>query len=118
MTDYKITKSECESRVEGLVCTRCGGKLTAIETVDNAGSPTHWPGCEPCSHFDYGAKPEVFNIARKLVDDHGYRHYNDGSLDDDEETKAYHRSCEIAHACGVVRNVLFLASDHDERCSK
>lgn len=68
MTDFIVTKAECEARIEG-VCPGCGGALTAIETVDNAHRPTHWQGCETCCVFTEGCDPKDHAIARQLVEE-------------------------------------------------
>jgi len=68
MCDYIVSKKECQERILG-VCRGCGGKLTPIETVDNAGRPTYWSGCERCGVFDGGCDPKMHKIARRLVED-------------------------------------------------
>lgn len=66
---YIMTKEQCEAgiNIRPVVCRRCGGHLSAIETVDNSGRPTYWPGCEACDHFDYGVERRVFLAALWLV---------------------------------------------------
>jgi hypothetical protein len=106
--EHKITEAECRSKISG-VCSRCGGKLEPIDTMDNARSPTFWPGCTKCLTFDYGVDERVYKIAKQLVDE-GYRHYHsiEHSLDDNEETRAYKLREQVGGACGVVRRVLWL----------
>lgn len=68
---YRTTKEQCQSMISG-VCSRCGGELKPIETVDNSGNPTYWSGCESCSVFDWGIDPEVFEIATRMVRKHHF----------------------------------------------
>lgn len=69
MTNYRITKKECENRInKNKVCSHCGNKLSAIETVDNAGNPTYWIGCKSCQRYDIGIERKYFEIARELVE--------------------------------------------------
>lgn len=105
---YKITKEQCRTHIFG-VCSRCGGGITPMETVDNAGDPTFWPGCEKCMCFDHGVDRKIFKTAEKLVND-GYRHYShiDHDSSDDEEIKRYKVGSQISGACGLVRDVLHI----------
>lgn len=66
--EYKVTKEECEARISG-VCPGCAGPVTAIETEDNSGQPTHWPGCEHCGVFTGGYPAELQRLARLLVEE-------------------------------------------------
>ena len=112
MTEYKISKEQCQTNING-VCSHCGGELVPLETVDNAGAPTFWIGCESCSRFESGVSPEIFKAAEKLVTQFGYRHYHhmSESPNDSEEMKAYHQSCQISGACRVVQQVLCITDD-------
>lgn len=76
--EYKTTKQECEGTIShnGYVCSQCGSNLSAIETVDNSGAPTFWPGCEKCSRFDYGVSPIIFQVAKEMVTEQYYVHYS------------------------------------------
>ena len=67
MKHYKTTKEECEKNIFG-ICEGCGDNLTAIETIDNAGDPTYWQGCERCNCFRAGVQKKYFEVARKLVE--------------------------------------------------
>jgi hypothetical protein len=66
-TKYMISKEDCEKTING-VCPGCGGTLAAIETVDNAGRPTYWVGCEHCGVYTNGVPIEYYKIARAIVD--------------------------------------------------
>ena len=65
--EYKITKEQCQSMING-ICSRCGGKLEPIETVDNCGDPTFWQGCNKCSRFDSGVDLVTYLTAKELVE--------------------------------------------------
>ncbi|MFH1525821.1 MAG: hypothetical protein ABIG69_04080 [Bacteroidota bacterium] len=49
------------------VCEGCGGELEPLETVDNAGNPTFWVGCQKCYCFRAGIDPKYFDIAQILI---------------------------------------------------
>lgn len=100
MTEYKITEQECQDKIDG-VCSRCGGELSPIETVDNSRDPTFWPGCKKCSHFDWGIDADVFAIAKSMVVDHHYKRY---SHTDDEGS-------QINGACGIILLVRQVTED-------
>lgn len=104
--EYKISKEQCAATIVG-VCTRCGGPLEPLETVDNSRNPTFWSGCPVCCCFDCGIAPEIYATAQKLVDG-GYRHYSHISEDskDDEETKLHKNRQHISGACQLVSDVL------------
>lgn len=72
--EYVVTKEQCEQNIKG-VCEGCGGPLVAMETVDNAGNPTHWTGCPKCCKFRQGIDAKYFKIARKLVEENIIRPY-------------------------------------------
>ena len=106
--EYKITKEHCAKKISG-VCSQCGGKVEPLETVDNAGDPTYWNGCNKCQKFDNGVEPELYEIARRMVTERNFR-YNNYIIDkenDSVEKKQYNLECQISSACGVVRDVLF-----------
>ena len=64
---YVMSFEDCQKSIGG-VCAGCGGEIVPVETVDNADQPTHWAGCMKCGRFGNGVLPEVFSIARKLVE--------------------------------------------------
>ncbi len=64
---YVTTKKRCESQIGDVVCPGCGGKVVPIRTVDNAGNPTYWSGCNYCQKFTPGCKKEIRKIAKELV---------------------------------------------------
>ena len=105
---YMITKEECQKAISG-VCSRCGGELHPIETVDNADNPTFWCGCESCCHFDNGVSPLVFRIAEALTESGNYPyHHNLPQRTDDEELKKYRISSQNSGNCSIVLQVLNL----------
>ena len=73
---YQITKEECQASIGKNVCSSCGGKLEPIETVDNSGRPTFWTGCMACCRYDSGVLRETFEIAKVLVERHGFKLYS------------------------------------------
>ena len=110
--EYKITKKKCKGMIRG-ICSRCGGKIEPIETVDNGGSPTYWAGCTSCMVFDNGVTLETYEIAKRLVEERHYRHYSHMSdnIKDDEEMKRYKKGSQISGTCGLVRDVLKIRED-------
>jgi len=104
--DYMISKQECADGISG-VCSRCGGQLEPLETVDNARNPTYWGGCKSCMRFDDGVTPEVYATAKAMVED-GFRPYRHMSAEtgDDEDMKRYKARVQIGGACSIVRQVL------------
>jgi hypothetical protein len=105
---YEITKEHCQTTIHG-VCNGCGGKIEPIETVDNAGSPTFWPGCNNCHKFCYGVSEEVFRIARKLVCERHERYYHEPEPSDPEKRKYWIES-QTSGMCSIVSFVLSLSS--------
>jgi len=103
---YRISKEQCAATIKG-VCTRCGGPLEPLETVDNSRNPTYWSGCPVCCCFDGGIDSKIYTTAKQLVDQ-GYHHYSHIREDssDDEATKLYKKQSQIAGTCSVVRDVL------------
>lgn len=80
MKKYKTTKKECEAKInKDYVCERCGRKIIAIETVDNADNPTFWAGCwhtdnitkDSWGHFTSGVPKHIYELAEKLVCEEG-----------------------------------------------
>jgi len=84
--EYSISKEDCKKSIKG-VCEGCGGDLTPIETVDNAGNPTFWAGCEHCSCFRSGIDKKYFVVARKLVEEDKMLPYSRMKRTDYERTK-------------------------------
>ncbi len=105
--EYKITKQQCQDNIKG-VCSHCGGKLEPLETVDNAGDPTFWAGCPGCLCFDNGVKPEIYAVAKVLVEEKWYRPYShiDHDLKDSDDVKRHKLNSQISGACGLVVDVL------------
>lgn len=108
--EYKTTKESCQQTIamNGCICSRCGGDLTPIETVDNSGDPTFWQGCEKCQVFNYGVKPDIYEIAKHMVDEDHYVHYSHmdhPSTRTDEGYKEYWRCSQIDGATGIIRKI-------------
>lgn len=76
--EYQITREQCQKQIDENenVCSCCGGVLSPIDTVDNAGQPTFWIGCQPCGRFDYGVKGLIHRIAKHLVIERNYWAYH------------------------------------------
>ena len=87
---YKITKERCQNSIDSTeyICDYCGGKLEPIETVDNSNNPTFWTGCKSCSRFTAGCPPTVFEIAKRMVEEHHFRYYKDETDSKDNISKA------------------------------
>lgn len=105
--EYKITKEECERNIKG-VCEGCGGLLSAMETVDNAGSPTFWQGCEHCSCFRSGVDQKHFRIARKLIEEYRmvpYSHMNRYEYEQEGRLEYYLES----QTAGLSRQIAYIA---------
>jgi hypothetical protein len=100
---YQVTKAECQARIDG-VCPGCGGPITAIDTVDNSNQPTHWQGCEQCSVFTEGVSPEMYRLARRLVEENVLVPYRIDSGDSPEEC-AYWLHSQTAGAARVLQYV-------------
>lgn len=107
--EYKITEKQCLDSIKpGFICSRCGGSLSALETVDNANDPTFWAGCISCSAFDNGVSKETYQIAKEMVENHNYRHYSH-IYDNECDTQAvrkHNKQSQICGACGIVITVL------------
>lgn len=66
--EYQTTRDQCAGQIRG-VCPGCGGEVIPFDTVDNAGRPTFWPGCEHCSVFTSGVPASAQTLARLLVEE-------------------------------------------------
>ena len=108
---YITTKEECESKIYG-VCEGCGGKLTAIETVDNSGRPTFWQGCEHCSSFRAGVNPKYFKVARKMVEEGrllAYSYMRRSEYEDTPERLQYFldsQTAGLSHNIGYIHRLI------------
>ena len=112
MKTYKITQEQCALNIRG-VCSRCGGNLEPLETVDNSGDPTFWAGCNDCCLFDNGVSREIYTIAQRLVVEHDYRRYSfyENEPGNSAEMKLYKQGQQISGACDIVKKVLHLAEE-------
>ena len=78
-----MNKEACMKRIVG-VCDGCGGTLSAIETIDNSGNQTYWPGCVSCERYTEGVPFKVFKVARQIVEEQlivPYEHIKPGDED-------------------------------------
>ena len=100
MSEYRVTYDQCKEMIHG-VCSRCGGELEPIETVDNSGNPTFWQGCISCSCFDSGVTPEIYKIAKEMVEKHLLRPYSHPCS----------WASQISGACDIVWNVLKISKE-------
>ena len=101
---YQITKEQCQKNISG-VCPGCGGELQPIETVDNAGEPTYWPGCIHCSAFRSGIEKEYFEIARELIEHNEmvpYSHMQRSDYEGNPNKFIYWLDCQTA---GLSHNI-------------
>ena len=105
--EYKITKEECASRING-VCSMCGGQIEPLETVDNSNDTTFWSGCKKCSRLDNGVSEQTYLIAKELVEKNGYRHFShiQDEPNDSEASLEYNKKAQISGACGLVMDVI------------
>lgn len=117
--DYKTTYDQCRSMISG-ICSRCGGSLEPIETVDNAGDPTFWQGCKSCCVFCSGVTPEVYRVAKKMVESRYFRPYSHIEEDskDTEDIKQHKLKSQIGGACDVVADVLRIHNPQMNRTQK
>lgn len=108
---YSITEQQCREQING-VCSRCGGELVPIETVDNARNPTYWSGCTNCDVFDNGVSHRIHAIAKEMVMEHGHEAYASirASKDDSEELRLYYEREQISGTCHTVSTVLKIQS--------
>lgn len=104
---YQTTKKRCLEMING-VCSSCGGKLTAIKTVDNSGNPTFWGGCEKCSKLCWGVDVKIWKTARILVEKRRVIAYS--SMKESEyksaEEKEYWLNVQTSGVTIIVADVL------------
>lgn len=102
-----ITKEQCEKTIKG-VCEGCGGKLEAIDTIDNSGVPTFWVGCNHCKCFRGGIESLYFEVARELVDNGEplpYSHMQRADYEDTPERLAYYKDSQTAGLSRKIREI-------------
>jgi hypothetical protein len=105
---YQVTKEECQNKIGILVCEGCGGKLEPIKTVNNAGEPTYWVGCNHCSYFRGGVLRQYFEIARKLVEDGdmlSYSHLRRSEYEGTPERLSYYLDSQTAGLSMEIRRI-------------
>jgi hypothetical protein len=111
------TKQECESRINGRVCDGCGRPLTAIETVDNAGRPTFWSGCEHCESFRNGVTERHFKISRKIIEEGivtPYTYMNKCDYDNSPERLEYWLASQTAGLSRYMAHIEAILKDTPE----
>lgn len=76
--------------------------------MDNSGDPTFWSHCADCEKFYWGINPLIHQIAKELVVNKGYIHYNHMDLPESREDwyKKYYERTQISGTCGIVQMVL------------
>jgi len=114
MTQYQITKEQCQKSIHG-VCEGCGGKLEPIETVNNSGNPTYWVGCNHCSCFRSGVEREYFEIARELIEGNEmvqYSHMKRRDYEDDPDRLLYWLDSQTA---GLSRDIKMIHRRIEEK---
>lgn len=122
MKKYQTTKEECEFKInKDYVCDRCGRKIVAMETVDNAGNPTFWAGCyhtdnpteNTWGHFTGGVPKHIYELAEKLVCEKGsyYSHTDNPKYEDSLEKKERWFQNEQSGWCGLLLNIEYLKNN-------
>lgn len=106
---YQTSFEDCQKTIVGICCC-CGGELKPIETVDNAGRPTWWAGCEPCNRFDAGVSQEVYAIAKYMVDETGFTAYPTMNRPRKDEAgyADYYRKSQISGTASLVVNIFII----------
>jgi hypothetical protein len=102
---YITTKKQCQyniDRRQPIVCTRCGGKLSPIRTVDNSNRPTYWAGCKKCNCFNGGTTPRLYEIAKSMVIHKRLRPYSHNKEPDEIHEPAQHDYWLKSQICGAV----------------
>lgn len=112
-----FTHEDIKIRVIGLVCSACGGELNSIDTVDNGGTPTVWSGCLKCQRFDWGVKPENFELARRLVVEAKFRPYTFDDMRWEPENKEEKEYWLNRQTSGAYEMVSFINKIMNERSS-
>ena len=114
---YQITKKQCQKRISG-VCPGCGGEVTPLRTVDNSNNPTYWSGCKKCSVFCKGVNPDVFRIARTMVEKyyfHPHSYLSEADYQGSEEEKEYWLTNQTSSASRIVAQIIYL---YESICSR
>ena len=115
MVKYKTTKEECQAQIKG-VCEGCGGELEPIETVNNAGEPTFWVGCEHCSSFRSGVDKKYFEVARYCVKENIVRPYSMRECDyKTPERLSYFYDTQTASLSHIIRQIHLLLKESEAK---
>ena len=91
-----MTQEELANKcIKENVCCSCGGKLTTAKIQD---MPFPQVICPECHKIDWGCKPDVYNLAVKLVDGDWFNYYHN-------ENKEYQRFANIDRAVLIIRKI-------------
>jgi hypothetical protein len=113
MTEYRITKEECERQHQGKVCPHCGKPIEALDTLDNGGHPTYWSWCPSCSRLEQGVEPRVFDLATIMYDVINERPYL-MDYDSSEETKKRERLGKLCRSVVIVESAKRILAQREE----
>ena len=111
--ECRTTKAQCLKQIKEIngVCSGCGGKITPIETVDNAGNPTFWGHCRKCSKFCWGIDKTTWKIARRMVEEFRlvpYSHLQEGEYQKTKLDRDYWLNSQTAGAISIVAEILLI----------
>jgi len=111
---YRISKEHCKDMISG-VCNGCGGELTPMETIDNAGNPTYWAGCENCQKFCNGVPVKVFKAARILVEKYYHTPYKHCTRPKEGTNEyQYWLESQTSGACHTITKVTSALNDAEQ----
>ena len=115
--EYQITKEQCQKLIHG-VCEGCGRELASIETIDNAGNPTFWVGCNHCLCFRCGIERIYFEIARELVENNEiipYHSMDRHEYENDKERLDFYFDSQTAGLSQIIKRIHFLIKKKEEK---
>jgi len=88
-----MNKVDLGKWVTGHICSYCGGELDVRMIGED-----NWPCCGACSKIEWGAKPPVYELAKKYVDEWGFEFYTYRVVDDDDLRKL----SNISKLCDII----------------
>jgi hypothetical protein len=105
-----------EKIIKDKVCTRCGGELSPIETVDNGGNADVWAGCKRCEVFNYGTSKENYELRKRIFFETDYLPYTHLEEDmrekrDDPEWSRYYFESQLDGMDKMVNFIKRLLSE-------
>ena len=112
MKIYIVTKKDCTESIrfsKRPICTHCGGKREAIETLDNLDRPTFWAGCNACNRFDIGTTEKIYNIASKMVEEGLVTYSYMTKPKKTDELFTYWKQTQTSGAVDIVTKILHYA---------